>query len=211
MTPVFALLLATAASCALVVLTPGPGVLTAVHIGVGSGRRAAALFLSGNLAGDLLWALLALIALRWVQLLSPAVFTVLTVASALYLIYLGVRALASAAGPDGSSASYARRPLAHGAVFGLTNPKSYPVTLAIFTSVIAGRIGVLTPSTIPLFLCAALVGCVVADALLVGFVGLQLVRRVYATAAPWVIRGVAFLFFGFAAYSLVQVGRGLSS
>jgi threonine/homoserine/homoserine lactone efflux protein len=207
----FALLLATALSCALVVLTPGPGVLTVVHIGVGSGRRPAALFLLGHLVGDLLWATLALIALRWVQLLSPAVFAVLTVASALYLIYLGLRALASAADPPGSSASYARRPWSHGVMFGLTNPKSYPVTLAIFSSVIAGRIGVLTPSTVPLFLCAVLLGCVVADALLVGFVGLRPVRKFYATAAPWVIRGVAFVFFGFAAYSLVHVGRGLTS
>lgn len=68
------LLLATALSCALVVLTPGPGVLTVLHIGTGSGRRPAAHFLLGHLAGDLMWALLALIALRWVQLLSPAAF-----------------------------------------------------------------------------------------------------------------------------------------
>ncbi|MET8981200.1 LysE family transporter [Streptomyces sp. NPDC004539] len=198
------LLLATALSCALVVLTPGPGVLTALHIGTGSGRRPAARFLLGHLAGDLLWALLALIALRWVQLLSPVVFTALTAASALYLVYLGVRALMSASAP-GTPSAYARRPLAHGAVFGLTNPKSYPVTLAVFTSVIAGNIGLLTAATVPLFLLAAALGCVAADAVLVWLVGLRAVRELYTRAAPWITRGVAFLFFGFAAYSLVHL------
>ncbi|MFE5097266.1 LysE family translocator [Streptomyces sp. NPDC056638] len=110
------------------VLTPGPGVLTVLHIGTGSGRKAAAHFLLGHLTGDLMWALLALIALRWVQLLTPVVFTVLTAASALYMVYLGIRALAAASAPHGATASYARRRLAHGALFGLTNPKSCPVT-----------------------------------------------------------------------------------
>ncbi|MFF4755534.1 LysE family translocator [Streptomyces sp. NPDC002514] len=199
------LLLATALSCALVVLTPGPGVLTVLHIGTGSGRRPAAHFLLGHLAGDLMWALLALIALRWVQLLSPAVFTVLTVASALYLVYLGIRALAAASAPDSGASAYARRPLAHGAVFGLTNPKSYPVTLAIFASVIAGNIDLLTAATVPLFLLASALGCITADALLVWIVGLHTVRKLYARAAPWITRGVAFLFFGFAAYSLLHL------
>lgn len=187
------------------VLTPGPGVLTALHIGTGSGRRPAAHFLFGHLAGDAMWALLALLALRWVQLLSPVVFTVLTVASALYLIYLGIRALMAASAPDGGASAYARRPLAHGAVFGLTNPKSYPVTLAIFTSVIAGNIDLLTAATVPLFLLAGTLGCITADALLVWVVGLHIVRSLYARAAPLITRGVAFLFFGFAAYSLLHL------
>lgn len=108
--------------------------------------------------------------------------------SALYLVHLGVRALASVSAQGDASSAYVRRPLAHGAVSGLTNPKSYPVTLAIFTSVIAGNIGLLT-----------------ADAVLVRLVGLPAVRRLYTRAALWITCGVAFLFFGFAACSLLHV------
>ncbi|MFG2111842.1 LysE family translocator [Streptomyces sp. NPDC048718] len=180
--------------------------LTVLHIGTGKGRRQAAHFLLGHLAGDLMWAPLALIALRWVQLLFPAVFPALTVAGALYLVYLGIRAPAAASALDSGSSVHARRPLAHGAVFGLINPKSHPVTLAIFTSVIAGNTGMLTAATVPVFLPAGALGRITADALLAWIVGLQAVRTLYSRAAPWITRGVAFLFFGFAASSLLHLG-----
>ena len=35
----------------------------------------------------------------------------------------------------------ARRPLATGMAFGLTNPKSYPVALAMFSAIVAPYIG----------------------------------------------------------------------
>ncbi|MFD7996809.1 hypothetical protein [Streptomyces mexicanus] len=90
-------------------------------------------------------------------------------------------------------------------MFGLTNPKSHPVTLAIFTSVIAGNIDLLTAATVPLFLLASALGCITADALLVWIVGLHTVRKLCTRAAPWITRGVAFLFFGFAAHSLLHL------
>lgn len=56
-----------------------------------------------------------------------------------------------------------------------------------------------------LFLLASALGCISADALLVWIVGLHTVRKLYARAAPWITRGVAFLFFGFAAYSVIHI------
>ncbi|MFC7586315.1 LysE family translocator [Nonomuraea antimicrobica] len=143
------LLAATVLSCALVVLTPGPGVLMVLHLGASGGRRSSFGFVLGHLAGDLVWAALALVALRWVRLVSPVFFAVLTVAGALYLIYLGGRALASARALQAVAPLGGRRAVLRGAAFGVTNPKSYPVTLAIFTAVLGDRVEVLTPATIP--------------------------------------------------------------
>ncbi|WP_043633193.1 LysE family translocator [Nonomuraea candida] len=199
------LLAATVLSCALVVLTPGPGVLMVLHLGAGGGRRSSLGFVLGHLAGDLLWAALALVALRWVQLVSPVFFTALTVASAGYLSYLGGRALASARAPQRAAIPDGRRAVLRGAVFGVTNPKSYPVTLAIFTALLGERIEVLTPATIPLFLAAALLGSLASGVLLSWLSGLGMVRETYRRAAPVISRIVAVVFFGFAAWSLLQL------
>ncbi|GAA3687004.1 LysE family translocator [Nonomuraea antimicrobica] len=198
------LLAATVLSCALVVLTPGPGVLMVLHLGASGGRRSSFGFVLGHLAGDLVWAALALVALRWVRLVSPVFFAVLTVAGALYLIYLGGRALASARAPQAVAPLGGRRAVLRGAAFGVTNPKSYPVTLAIFTAVLGDRVEVLTPATIPLFLAAALLGSLVSGTLLAWLSGLELVRDAYRRAAPVVGRVVAVAFFGFAAWSLTR-------
>lgn len=201
------LLAATVLSCFLIVLTPGPGVLMILHLGAHGGRRTSSLFVVGHLAGDLTWAALALIALRWVQLLSPVFFTVLTLLSALYLIYLGIRALMAAHTPQADTAPAGPRTVLQGAAFGMTNPKSYPVTFAIFTAVLGDRIELLKVSTIPLFLAASVLGCLTAGMLLAWISGLDVIRRLYNKAAPWISRAVALVFFAFAAWSLVHLIR----
>ncbi|ROQ65238.1 LysE family transporter [Streptomyces sp. NBC_01260] len=199
------LLCATVLSCALVVLTPGPGVLMVLHIGASSGRRPSAFFVVGHLAGDLIWAALALIALRWVQLISPTFFTILTLASALYLAYLGARALVAAQAPQAVIALADSRVVLQGVAFGMTNPKSYPVTFAIFAAVLGDRVELLTVSTIPLFVAASALGCLAAGMLLAWFSGLGAVRRFYNKSAPRLGRGVALVFFAFAAWSLAHL------
>ncbi|GAA0940740.1 LysE family translocator [Nonomuraea longicatena] len=196
------LLAATALACALVVLTPGPGALMVLHLGASGGRRSSLGFVLGHMAGDLIWTLLALLALRWARLVSPAFFAVLTVVSALYLIYLGVRAFTGA--PTRETAPAGTRAALRGAVFGITNPKSYPVTLAVFAALLGDRIEVLTAAAIPMFLTAALVGSVSAGALLAWISGLRVVRETYRRAAGTISRTVALVFFAFAAWSLVQ-------
>ncbi|MFI6293996.1 LysE family translocator [Nonomuraea sp. NPDC050790] len=199
------LLAATVLSCALVVLTPGPGVLMVLHLGASGGRRSSFVFVLGHLAGDLVWAALALVALRWVQVISPVFFAVLTVASALYLVYLGVRAMVSAGAPRPEPVGTGRRAVLQGAAFGMTNPKSYPVTLAVFTAVLGDRIDLLTVSTLPLFLAAGLLGCLASGTLLAWISGLPALRQAYGRAAPAISRLVALVFFGFAAWSIAHL------
>ena len=53
-----------------------------------------------------------------------------------YLIYLGFKAV-TAKKDSGAPAVGSRRPLLAGMAFGLTNPKSYPVAVAMFTAIAA--------------------------------------------------------------------------
>ena len=68
------LLFSIAVAVFIVVITPGPAVLAVLSIGAAQGRWAAAQFLFGHIAGDLLWSVLALVALVGANLVSPWLF-----------------------------------------------------------------------------------------------------------------------------------------
>lgn len=194
------ILFSAALAGALVVLTPGPGVLAVLGIGAAQGRRAGAGFLFGHLAGDLLWAILALVALVWASLLSPDFFRVLAMACALYLGWLGLRALLVKREALGSAGGALRveRPWIRGLLFGLSNPKSYPVTLSIFAALLGGSLDKLTPGNAPLLLAACFVGFFLADLILIWLVGLAALRALYRRHELWVLRGTGLMFIGFA-------------
>jgi threonine/homoserine/homoserine lactone efflux protein len=183
-------------TAAMVVLTPGPAVLALLTIGASQGRKAGAGFVFGHLAGDVLWATLALVALVWVNVLSPLVFKLLGLFCAGYLTYLGVKALLSQAGKS-TGAFNVQRPLWLGFTFGLSNPKSYPVTLSLFAAILGERLNSLTPANAPVFLLACLVGFILADLVLIWLIGLAIVRSTYQRYELWVTRltGVLFLYF----------------
>ena len=190
------LLAAAFVASAVVVLTPGPAVLAALTLGASRGRRAGAGFIFGHLAGDLVWTLLALVALVWANLLSARFFTVLGFFCAGYLAYLGVRALLVR--KQGAARSFAPgRPVWTGVLFGLSNPKSYPVTLSLFTALLGEQLGAMTLEQLPVFLLSCFAGFVAADMVLIWLIGLPLVARVYARHRVFVSRttGLVFLYF----------------
>jgi threonine/homoserine/homoserine lactone efflux protein len=123
---------------AIVVLTPGPAVIAFLGIGAAQGRRKGAKFLIGHLVGDLLWSSLALVALVGARLVAPWVFNALAIFCGLYLAYLGARSLFARRSASGATMMQSRRPMLRGLTFGLSNPKSYPVTRAVFTALLAG-------------------------------------------------------------------------
>ncbi len=192
------LLAAAFVASAIVVLTPGPAVIAALNLGASRGRRAGAGFIFGHLAGDVLWTLLALIALVWANLLSPGFFAVLGLFCAGYLGYLGVRALLAHKGRKGASFAPGR-PVWTGVLFGLSNPKSYPVTLSLFTALLGGQLGALTPQQLPVFLLACLAGFLAADLVLIWLIGLPVVRRVYQRRQRLISRATGLVFLYFAA------------
>lgn len=197
-----ALFVSAALAGAIVVLTPGPAVVALIGIGAAQGRRAGAGFIVGHLAGDLLWSVLALVALIGAQLIAPLAFKALAIACGGYLLVLGTRSLLARRGPEGTISAAVKRPLMRGLVFGLTNPKSYPVTLAIFTALLADNLGALTVESAPLLLAACFAGFLAADVVLVWLVGLAPLRRFYQRHGVWLVRGTGALFIGFAVTTL---------
>lgn len=178
-------------------VTPGPGVLAVLGIGAARGRMAAAKFLGGHCAGDIVWYVLASASIIGVSSIGERVFQVLGLVSGIYLIYLGLQALRHGRGGV-VSALVSRDPLRHGIAFGLTNPKAYPVAAAMFTALLAGEASQLTWNDLPMLVGIATLGSLVGDGIYVYAVGVTAMRNFYARHEVTINRasGAIFVAFG---------------
>lgn len=193
----------------LYVLIPGPAFLALLGIGAGQGRRAGALFLGGHLAGDLLWATLAIVAIIGARTIGTTVFDVLGLVCGAYLAWIGWSALTARKRSDGSAVMTVERPLRRGLVFGLTNPKGYPVALATFTALLAGSANALDFAVLPMLLGVSFLGFLIADVILVTIIGAGLVRRFYRRHELAIVRLSGLLFVGFAVQAVWHAAPGL--
>ncbi|MDX6526558.1 MAG: hypothetical protein QOI43_2069, partial [Gaiellales bacterium] len=75
----------------VLIVIPGPSVLFVVSRGVALGRRAALLTVLGNTAGLALLVVVVSLGLGSIVARSVAVFTVIKLAGAAYMVFLGVR------------------------------------------------------------------------------------------------------------------------
>jgi threonine/homoserine/homoserine lactone efflux protein len=119
---------AFAAVAAVIVLVPGPDMALVLRNGVAHGRRAAVATALGINAGLLVWAVAATLGIAAALEASSTAFTVLKLAGAAYLVWLGVRALLEAwRGGAGEAAHEAPRgkasPFRQGLLSNLLNPK----------------------------------------------------------------------------------------
>jgi threonine/homoserine/homoserine lactone efflux protein len=200
MTP---LVFASAALAGVVyVLTPGPAVLAVLGIGAAQGRRAALAFVLGHGAGDVLWACLAILSLVGTGIVAPAAFTALAVLCGAYLMWLGLAALFARPRAGGGTSFETSRPMLRGALFGVTNPKAFPVTLAVFAALIAGQVSAPGPGLAAAVLAAYLAGVLVGDAILAWLVGTAALRAAYRRYDIWVVRATGALFVAFAVHVL---------
>jgi threonine/homoserine/homoserine lactone efflux protein len=120
----------------VLIVIPGPSVLFVVSRGVALGRRAALATVLGNTAGLGVLAVIVSLGLGSIVARSVAVFTVIKLAGAAYMIFLGVRmfrdrhALArmldAAVQPKGM-----QKMLREGFVVGITNPKAVILMTAV--------------------------------------------------------------------------------
>ena len=202
MTP--GLLLASAVAGGAYTLAPGPAFLALLGIGAGSGRRAGALFLAGHFAGDISWATLALVAIIGARTFGPTFFNVLGFGCGVYLCWLGYRAVTARRLDDGSTTFVPRDPLRRGLAFGLSNPKAYPVAVAMFTALLSEHAALLDWPALPPLLAAACVGFIVADIVLIVIIGAGPVRRWYRRHALWVTRASGVIFLGFGLQAMVS-------
>ena len=203
------LLLASAASGAAYTLAPGPAFLALLGIGASQGRREGAFFLAGLFVGDVLWASLSLVAILGARSFGTLVFDLLGLFCGLYLGWLGFRAITARATAGGSVDAAPRRPVLRGLAFGISNPKAYPVAIAMFTALLAGHASTLGWSAFPPLLGAACTGFIGADLLLLALVGAGPVRRFYRRHALLVTRVSGVIFLGFGLHAIVSAGSGL--
>jgi threonine efflux protein len=190
--------------------TPGPGVLAVLGIGADQGRRAGAAFLVGHLAGDVLWSTLALVAIIGVTSVGSLVFDLLGLVSGLYLAWLGWRAVRfHRSGDRDAGLSRVKQPLVHGLIFGMTNPKAYPVAVATLTALLSSKTGILTWGMLPALVLASCLGGLLAYVLLVALVGARTVRKAYRRHEVFITRASGVMFLGFAAHALLHAVPGL--
>jgi threonine efflux protein len=205
----FGLLLASALSGAAYKLAPGPAVLALLGIGASQGRRAGALFECGHFVGDVVWASLSLTAIIGARTIGTAFFDGLGLVCGFYLCWLGFRSATARRGPDGGVTTEPRRPLLRGLTFGLSNPKAYPVAVAMFTALLARFASALDWHAFAPLLSAACVGFVAADVVLVSVIGAGIVRRFYRRHALWVTRASGVLFLGFGLHAIATAGPAI--
>ncbi|MBP0579263.1 LysE family translocator [Labrys sp. LIt4] len=204
------LLAATFFAGFLYTISPGPAFLALFALGAAKGRTPGAWFMTGHLVGDILWSVAALAAIVGVSQIGPTLFDILGICCGLYLIYMGARAVMTRR--DGNAAVIgADRPLVNGVIFGITNPKSYPVALATFGALVAPYGDHITWAATPGLIAAAFLGFVAADFILYVAIGLGPVRAFFARYGLWVTRIVGVVFIGFGLKSLLDGARGLAS
>ncbi|MGJ7041732.1 threonine/homoserine/homoserine lactone efflux protein [Shinella sp. BE166] len=193
----------------LYVLIPGPAFLALLGIGAGQGRKAGALFMGGHLVGDLIWSSLALVAIVGAKTIGTMVFDVLGLLCGFYLAWIGWSALRARPRTDGAALMTVERPLRRGLIFGLTNPKGYPVALATFTALLASSSNALDFDALPALLAVSFFGFVLADVIMVAIIGASLVRRFYRRHELAIVRMSGLLFMGFAVQAVWHAAPGL--
>lgn len=191
------------------VLIPGPAFLALLGIGAGQGRKAGALFMGGHLAGDVLWSTLALAAIVGARSVGTTIFDILGLFCGAYLGWIGWTALRARPAGENRALVTVERPLRRGLIFGLTNPKGYPVALATFTALLASSANALEFDALPALLGVSLVGFLVADLILIVIIGTSVVRRFYRRHELAIVRLSGLLFIGFAVQAVWHAAPGL--
>ncbi len=201
------ILLATAFAAYLYVVSPGPAFLALFTLSAAKGRASGARFICGHLVGDVTWGALAVAAIIGANRLGATLFEALGFCCGCYLCYLGARAVMTRKDAPPRTIG-ATRPLMTGLAFGLTNPKAYPVALAMFSAIVAPYVDRLSTSDAPALLASAFAGFLAADATLIFAAGLPAVRRFFLTHGVVVTRVVGLIFIGFGAKSIFDAANG---
>ncbi|HXT06613.1 MAG TPA: LysE family translocator [Roseiarcus sp.] len=201
------ILLASGLAAYLYVISPGPAFLALFTLAASKGRAPGAKFICGHLVGDVTWGALAVVAIVGASQLGSTLFEVLGFGCGGYLIYLGWRAVTTKKDAP-PRAIGAERPLLTGLAFGLTNPKAYPVALAMFSAIVAPYVSKLSLADAPRLMGAAFLGFLLADATLIFAAGLAPVRRFFLKHGLIVTRVVGVLFIAFGARSIADAANG---
>lgn len=137
-------LLAFALASALLIMVPGPSVLFVVGRSIALGRRAGILSVVGNTLGTIPAIVAVAFGVGALISASLVAFTVLKLAGATYLVYLGIQAIRhrhdhAAEVPPADASAW--RLLRQGFVVGATNPKAIAFFVAVLPQFVAHEAG----------------------------------------------------------------------
>jgi threonine/homoserine/homoserine lactone efflux protein len=130
----------------VIIVIPGPSVMFVVSRALAYGRRAAALTVIGNTFGEYLQVIAVAFGIGLLVERAVAVFTVVKVFGAAYLIYLGVKAIRERKKLESvldaaPTAQTGRRFFLQGFVVGATNPKTVIFLAAILPEFVSRSSG----------------------------------------------------------------------
>ncbi|MGW7276176.1 LysE family translocator [Streptomyces sp. NPDC054864] len=157
-------------STIVALVTPGPDMLFVLGCGMRGGSRAGLLATVGVITGDALYIAAAAAGLAALLTAFPVVFTVLRIAGAAYLIYLGVQMIrnrkSSQVDDPVTGGMSGRRAFLNGVVSSMANPQTFTFMVAFLPQFI-------NPTAGPVWLQFALLGgvLVVLEFLADGTVG----------------------------------------
>ncbi|GGV10075.1 lysine transporter LysE [Actinomadura cremea] len=136
-------------------VTPGPDMLFVLGCGVRGGARAGLLATAGVITGDALYIVAATAGLAALLTAFPVAFTVIRIAGAAYLIYLGVQMIRNRrkgqADDPAAGGMSGRRAFLNGVVSSMANPQT-------FTFVVAFLPQFIDPAAGPVWLQVAILG-----------------------------------------------------
>lgn len=178
---------------AVMAITPGPANIFAIATGVERGRGAVLLAVIGMNAATLVWFGFAALGLGALVKALPEAFRVVSIVGALYVAWLGIKAIrgafATAQDPEQVRVRRSRSAIVDGFMVQIANPKA----VLFFTAVLPPFLDVNRPVTAQLTLfAAAVIGMDVMSMSLYGLAGAALSRRM---AKPRFRRGFG-LFVG---------------
>lgn len=186
-----------------IVIVPGPSVLFAISRALAGGRRHALLTVFGNATGLFLQVMLVALGLGVVAAGSDAIYSVLKLAGAAYLVWLGTLAIrrrqASAVLLSSGDAQRSTVSFGDGFMVGVSNPKSLAFLAALLPQYAEPAAGAAAPQM--LFLGA--IFCLIA---VVGDTAWVLVA---ARARPWLSSHQGGLSGASITGGLVMIGLGL--
>ena len=133
-------LLAVIGVTTLAMLSPGPDMILVMRNTLTRDRRAGGLTALGVLTGNVFHIGYCVLGIALLLSRSPVAYNVLRVASAIYLVYLGVQTLrrdrTNNVEADGSTAGGAAQPYWQGLVNNVLNPKGSLFYLGVFSQLI---------------------------------------------------------------------------
>lgn len=201
-------------TCVLIVVAPGPSFAVIVNQSIRHGRRAGLLVVAGNTTALTFWASASALGLTALIRTSEIAFTVLKVAGAAYLCFLGVQTLLRSRRHRVDATEQVPEPPARigfaayraGLLTNLTNPKAAVLYLALFPQFLppGGGLG-------PVFELAAVQMSISASWYVLVVLAVAGVRRLLARSVvrTWLDRATSVVLIGLG-LRLVALARPLA-